>query len=362
MTHELLTDIASWNALGADRPRNLSGATLHDLDLSGADLCDVDLSTAELQRCRLVGSNLSGADLSGAWLSRCVLRDCDLAGAQLSDLALDGCERAGNRGLEVALGLASLEVDGASVELPTVDHGQHNADLLHYAEVLPAGFGLMNWAERLDHLGQWATIDRGPTLDDAAIATLQHDLGLVLPADLCTFLREVGRLTVQGSAGYAFGRVTVFGTDLREARGQLRNHIDDWGGDRPSDWRSQPVPQLEVELPPLFTSSRRRPEPTLEDKRARLLRKLKLTPEELPVFHDDLHDEMRVAWSHMVPLVDAGEDLHRRADCLGPRQRVYVVSAKGWSVDPPLGSFTQSVFEALGGLILGERDALRGPR
>ena len=75
---------------GPDRPADLSGKSLENLDLSKLDFRHADLSGANLFGAKLVGANLAGANLSVAKLDLAWIMRADFTKANLSNASLFG--------------------------------------------------------------------------------------------------------------------------------------------------------------------------------------------------------------------------------------------------------------------------------
>ena len=76
-----------------DKPADLSGKSLENLDLSNLDFKRANLSGANLFGAKLVGADLSGANLSGAkldlaWIMRANFTNADLSNASLLGLVV----------------------------------------------------------------------------------------------------------------------------------------------------------------------------------------------------------------------------------------------------------------------------------
>lgn len=76
-----------------DKPADLSGKSLENLDLSNLDFRRANLSRANLFGAKLVGADLSGANLSGAkldlaWIMRANFTNADLSHASLRGLVV----------------------------------------------------------------------------------------------------------------------------------------------------------------------------------------------------------------------------------------------------------------------------------
>ena len=76
-----------------DKPADLSGKSLENLDLSNLDFKRANLSGANLFGAKLVGADLSGANLSGAkldlaWIMRANFTNADLSHASLLGLVV----------------------------------------------------------------------------------------------------------------------------------------------------------------------------------------------------------------------------------------------------------------------------------
>ena len=76
-----------------DKPADLSGKSLENLDLSNLDFKRANLSGANLFGAKLVGANLAGANLSGAkldlaWIMRTNFTNADLSHASLLGLVV----------------------------------------------------------------------------------------------------------------------------------------------------------------------------------------------------------------------------------------------------------------------------------
>src|SRR5690349_6803223 len=71
-----------------DRPADLAGKNLSDLDLSNIDFKGANLTGANLFAARLVSSNLAGAKLIRANLNGAWLMGANFAGADLSDSSM----------------------------------------------------------------------------------------------------------------------------------------------------------------------------------------------------------------------------------------------------------------------------------
>ena len=71
-----------------DRPADLAGKNLSDLDLSNIDFKGANLTGANLFASRLVSSNLAGAKLTRANLNGAWLMGATFAGADLSDSSM----------------------------------------------------------------------------------------------------------------------------------------------------------------------------------------------------------------------------------------------------------------------------------
>jgi uncharacterized protein YjbI with pentapeptide repeats len=88
-------------AASRDKPANLSGRSLENLDLSnfdfkGANLSGANLFGAKLDSAELSGANLSGARLDLAWIMRANFTNADLSKASLLGLVVSS-------GLEISL-------------------------------------------------------------------------------------------------------------------------------------------------------------------------------------------------------------------------------------------------------------------
>ena len=77
-------------AASPDKPADLSGKPLENLDLSNLDFKQSDLSGADLFGAKLVGANLAGAKLSRAKLDLAWIMRANFTNADLSDASLLG--------------------------------------------------------------------------------------------------------------------------------------------------------------------------------------------------------------------------------------------------------------------------------
>ena len=77
-------------ASGLERPADLSGKSLENLDLSNLDFKRANLSGANLYGAKLDSADLSGADLSGAKLDLAWIMRANFTGANLSNASLFG--------------------------------------------------------------------------------------------------------------------------------------------------------------------------------------------------------------------------------------------------------------------------------
>jgi len=80
-------------AATADKPADLSGKSLENLDLSSLDFRQANLSGANLFGAKLDSADLSGANLSGAkldlaWIMRANFTNADLSNASLLGLVV----------------------------------------------------------------------------------------------------------------------------------------------------------------------------------------------------------------------------------------------------------------------------------
>jgi uncharacterized protein YjbI with pentapeptide repeats len=94
------------SAASPDRPADLSGKSLENLDLSNVDFKRANLSGANLFGAKLDGADLSGANLSGAkldlaWIMRANFTGADLSNASLLSLVVSS-------GLEIRLDEAPI--------------------------------------------------------------------------------------------------------------------------------------------------------------------------------------------------------------------------------------------------------------
>jgi len=93
-------------AATADKPADLSGKSLENLDLSSLDFRQANLSGANLFGAKLDSADLSGANLSGAkldlaWIMRANFTNADLSNASLLGLVVSS-------GLDISLAEAPI--------------------------------------------------------------------------------------------------------------------------------------------------------------------------------------------------------------------------------------------------------------
>jgi uncharacterized protein YjbI with pentapeptide repeats len=93
-------------AATADKPADLSGKSLENLDLSNLDLRRANLSGANLFGAKLDSTDLSGANLSGAkldlaWIMRANVTSADLSNASFFGLVVSS-------GLDISLAEAPI--------------------------------------------------------------------------------------------------------------------------------------------------------------------------------------------------------------------------------------------------------------
>ena len=93
-------------AATADKPADLSGKSLENLDLSNLDLRGANLSGANLFGVKLVSTDLSGANLSGARLDLAWIMQANFTNADLSNASLFGLVV--SSGLDISLAEAPI--------------------------------------------------------------------------------------------------------------------------------------------------------------------------------------------------------------------------------------------------------------
>ena len=93
-------------AAGPDKPADLSGKSLENLDLSKVDFKRANLSGANLFGAKLDGADLSGANLSGAKLDLSWIMRANFTNAHLSNASLLGLVV--SSGLEISMAEAPI--------------------------------------------------------------------------------------------------------------------------------------------------------------------------------------------------------------------------------------------------------------
>lgn len=99
--------------LGPHEPRadlsSLPATVMQGCDFSGAILTGADLTWAKLMFSKFVGADMSYVSLIGADLSRVDLSGANLTGANVTDADFDGAILAGVKGLDTAIGFATIK-------------------------------------------------------------------------------------------------------------------------------------------------------------------------------------------------------------------------------------------------------------
>jgi hypothetical protein len=329
---------------------DFTGASLVRLFCANANLEGLTLTGTEWERCELSKVAFKGADLSNAYFHGGRVDDCDFTGANLEGatfekIRLGRCDFTGATGLD-ELELTDVEMNDVIGLDEALDDDDDEADdddgeaaIVLLRDRLPRSYGKLPLSELLAAAAKHVTIDFGTPGKESEIKALEDALGTPFPADYRAFLLRFGSLRVQGSAEYGFGRLDVHGIgDLEAARESYRAKFKECGFD--PAWLDKRSPK-DGSVPG-----------GLAQRRVNLREKLKLADAHVKRFFGDLHDEMRVAYQFMIPLLVVPSELLTAADCLGPDTQMYSVSLKSWSVEPPSGTFTARLLANLENVVV----------
>ncbi|HVH45557.1 MAG TPA: pentapeptide repeat-containing protein [Labilithrix sp.] len=344
---------AALNKLRAEGklPLDFTGATLTRVFCANANLSALELTGSEWERCELSKVVFRDADLSNAYFHGGRLDDCDFTGANLEGatfekVRLGRCDFTGARGLdEVELNDVTMhDVIGLEEEDDEDEDDDDESDaLVHLRDRLPKGFRRLPLDALLAEASKVVKVETGAKGTEADVQALETALGTKFPADYRAFLMRFGHMKIIGNTDYTFGYLDVFGLpDLEKARQAYLAEFAKYGFDpKWLDARSTD------ELPAKPTGS-------IAQRRVALRDALKLADVHMKRFFGDPHDQMRIAYQFMIPVMATPDELHTSVDCVGPDTQMYTVAIKDRAIEAPSGTFTSRLLEHLENVVVGE--------
>lgn len=210
----------------------------------------------------------------------------------------------------------------------------------------------MTIREVLASVRQHAVVKTGRGASEEEISRVEKALDTTFPPEYREFLHAYGTLLIKGHQEWGPSEVRVFGPhDLTTARARFQARVLEWLGGR--EWLNKERP-LPTPDPFSFMKSPGTTPPTLAQRRERLANELDVRSADLPAFFGDQLDELRFAYSRVVPVLTLN-NVRRDADeefdiavCVGPEGRMFEVLERAGGCERKNESFLARLIEYIG--------------